>query len=101
MEAPNFPVNTWDDDIVHIMEHNNWRKRQEYESSKPEIKQLFESHVLTHEMRLLTNYGIPVSPDMPPEIIHSLAFRIVNQIPMMPSEGGQEQAPVGSSPGGQ
>jgi hypothetical protein len=94
-----FPVNTYDNDIVHIMEHDNWRKRQQFESSPEQIKALFEHHIMTHKLHLLAEYGIPVPPEAPPEVIHGLAFRIMNNLPVFPMMGGQEQPPVGSSSG--
>lgn len=42
--------NTWDEHVVHILEHNNERKKQRFENSSPEIKAVFEQHVKLHQM---------------------------------------------------
>jgi hypothetical protein len=41
--------NSWDAHDIHLREHNNWRKTQEYEQSDPEIKKKFEFHCQMHE----------------------------------------------------
>jgi hypothetical protein len=55
----NVTVNTWDDHISHIMEHDNYRKRQSYEMLPPELQQVFETHVKGHKAFVLTHKGIP------------------------------------------
>lgn len=47
-QGMNVYPNTWDDHIMHIAEHNNFRKTQEFENLPDEIKQLFEMHVQLH-----------------------------------------------------
>lgn len=49
------PINNWDEHSVHIQEHNNYRKKQEYETLDPIAQQLFEAHVQEHQLRL----GLP------------------------------------------
>jgi len=44
--------NTWDEHIVHIMEHNNERKKQKFESAPDNIKIAFEQHVRLHQMQI-------------------------------------------------
>jgi hypothetical protein len=41
--------NSWDDHQIHIREHNNFRKTQEYLLSSDETKKIFEFHVTMHE----------------------------------------------------
>lgn len=41
--------NSWDDHEVHIREHNNYRKTQEFLTLSDDQKQKFEYHVSTHE----------------------------------------------------
>jgi len=48
-------VNTWDEHAIHVMEHNNERKKQKFESSPPEVMQMFEQHVQTHQMAMQQN----------------------------------------------
>jgi hypothetical protein len=52
-------VNTWDDHIAHVEEHDNYRKRQAYEQLPPELQQIFETHVQHHKAMILTHKGIP------------------------------------------
>lgn len=42
------PVNDFDDDIVHIQVHDDYRKRQEYETLSDESKTLLRVHVFRH-----------------------------------------------------
>lgn len=41
-------VNTWDNHQTHIMEHNNFRKRQAYEMLDEKAHEVFERHVQMH-----------------------------------------------------
>lgn len=41
--------NSWDDHEIHIREHNNYRKTQEFLTKSNETKQKFEYHVQKHE----------------------------------------------------
>jgi hypothetical protein len=52
-------VNTWDNHIAHVMEHDNYRKRQSYETLPPEVQALFEQHVEHHKAFILTHKGVP------------------------------------------
>jgi hypothetical protein len=52
-------VNTWDDHIAHLTEHDNYRKRQEYETLDPEIQTYFEEHVRGHKAFVLIHKGVP------------------------------------------
>lgn len=42
------PVNSWDNHMVHITVHNNYRKTQAFEMLDPAIKAEFEQHVNDH-----------------------------------------------------
>lgn len=42
------PPNSWDDHLVHIHEHNTFRKKQAFEALDDEAKQQFEQHVQLH-----------------------------------------------------
>ena len=48
-------VNTWDEHTQHVMEHNNERKKQKFENSSDQVKQLFEQHVQMHQMVMAQN----------------------------------------------
>lgn len=71
------PVNTWDDHQQHVLEHNNERKKQKFENSPDQVKQLFEQHVQMHQMVMQQNMvqaqggmgagpGAPMVPGGPP-----------------------------------
>lgn len=83
-----FPVNPWDNDTAHILEHDTWRKRQEFENSPPEIKMLMHKHIMHHKLRLVTLYGIPIpltgNPMQDDPMLDSVVFRILNNIPLAP-----------------
>lgn len=44
--------NSWDDHVIHLREHNNYRKTNEYLQADEEIKRKFEYHCQTHEEML-------------------------------------------------
>lgn len=54
--------NAYDEHQVHIIEHNNYRKRQEFENLPDELKVLFQEHVMLHEQALGIHQGQPVLP---------------------------------------
>lgn len=92
-----FPTNSWDDDLVHIEEHDRWRKRQEFESSPPEIKFLFERHQLFHKRRLAVNLGqmLPppgTDPGLEAAYLDSIVFKVKNGIPLAPVLGSEGQS---------
>lgn len=50
-------VNTFDNHIVHVIEHDNYRKSESFEILRPDQKQMFEDHVMTHKLQLAQMYG--------------------------------------------
>jgi hypothetical protein len=56
--------NTWDEHQIHLIEHNQYRKRQEFELLPDEIKALFEQHVTLHTQAIAGQMGGVMSPDM-------------------------------------
>jgi hypothetical protein len=58
-EGMQIPVNNWDNHIAHMMEHDNYRKRQEYEMLDIETQALFQEHTTGHKVFILTHKGIP------------------------------------------
>lgn len=48
-------VNTWDEHAVHVLEHNNERKKQRFENANPQIQAAFEQHVKMHQMVMQQN----------------------------------------------
>lgn len=55
-------ANDWDNHEAHIIEHNNYRKRQEFEKMTPEQKVIFQNHVQMHKQVLVTSQTGQVLP---------------------------------------
>ena len=71
-EGTEIPVNDWDNHEIHIMEHNNFRKRQKFETIPVEFQEVFQAHVQMHEQVMQSKMqgmgmpGEPGSPEKPP-----------------------------------
>lgn len=106
------PVNSFDAHQAHIQVHNNYRKSQEFEQLKPEIKALFEQHVNQHQMALGLIPGVPAPQDgqnavtsggmeggqIPPEMLQQIAAgpQMGGQLPPdqgAPPDQSQQQQP--------
>ncbi len=59
------PVNTYDNHMVHIEEHNNYRKSQAFENLSDEVKALFDQHVEQH-LDMIGAMQAGMQPPMPP-----------------------------------
>lgn len=55
-------VNDFDNHVVHVTEHNNFRKTQEYEALPDEIKSVFDAHVAAHNELLIPQQNMPTPP---------------------------------------
>lgn len=68
-----FP-NTWDDHAMHINEHNEYRKSQEFENLPDEIKIIFEQHVQIHQMVAAQMMGgmMPPGGIMNPQLLQQV-----------------------------
>lgn len=49
---PAFPINSYDNDDIHVAIHQRFMKGQAYSNLDPAIKQVFEEHVAAHQARL-------------------------------------------------
>lgn len=78
-------VNSWDEHDVHVMEHNNYRKRQAFENASDDVKMLFETHVEQHMQLLAMAMGVTHQPGVP--------------LPIQSPEGGSPQEGGGAPPG--
>jgi hypothetical protein len=58
------PVNSWDDNNIHIERHNNYRKSQAYDNLEKDAKDLFEAHVNAHVAAIMV--GAQGAMGMPP-----------------------------------
>jgi hypothetical protein len=47
------PVNIWDNHEIHILEHNKFRKSQQFEMLDPQLQAVFEEHVSMHQMAMV------------------------------------------------
>lgn len=81
--------NSWDDHELHIREHNNFRKTQEFLTLANEVKQKFEYHVQTHEQQQLQQLAKMAEKQM------------IMQQAAMPPEEAQEQTQPQQTPGGE
>lgn len=64
-EAVPVDVNTWDNHEIHIQEHNNYRKTQEFENLDEETQAIFEAHVIMHQQVGMMQ-AMGAMPGMPP-----------------------------------
>lgn len=55
-------VHDFDNHTVHITEHNNFRKTQEYEALDDQTKSVFDAHVAAHNELLLPQQNSPAPP---------------------------------------
>ena len=79
-------VHSYDNDISHIIDHDNFCKRQQYENAEDQQKFRFEEHVMQHKMKLCMLLGLPVDI-MEPEQIDSVVYRLIGGMPMMDTQG--------------
>jgi len=96
MPEPVLPPNSWDNHQAHIMMHNRFRKTQQFELLPLPIKQIFESHVVLHQMALIGSTpmmpgGIAGPPLMP-------GGTVMDQAGAMPSGQPNEQQAQGNNP---
>jgi len=94
---PNITVNTWDDHIAHIQEHDNYRKRQSYEMLPPELQQVFETHVRGHKAMVLSHKGIP--QDVIDQAMNDPSGMMLDRLLFSPMPGMMPPGPGG--PAGQ
>lgn len=59
-------VNDWQNHHIHITQHDNYRKREEYDNVDQPVSILFRRHVLLHMINLVQGMGtqVPVPPQM-------------------------------------
>ena len=106
-------VNSWDNHQIHILEHNNFRKRQAYEMLPEEAQEVFERHVQMHIQISAGQFGhdLDSGDEMPADIDPSIpevplgSGGIPEQTPgeppvspesmQVPQGGMQEQLPPG------
>lgn len=92
-------VNIFDNNPAHIVEHNAYMKRQEFEQMDDQMKQWFITHVEEHKMQLAVEYGVMLQPFSPQ--LNGFVKQILGQnppipgmIPGMEQPGGEQNAEV-------
>lgn len=58
-------TNTWDEDPIHLEEHNLFRRRQAFERLPDETKAIFEQHCQQHKQKIALQMGQPIAPGEP------------------------------------
>lgn len=84
-------VNEWDEHMVHIAEHNLFRKKQAFEKLPDEVKVFLNMHVTFHQQIVALMMGQQLMPGDPQ------LQAIVEQQKMMIEQGGAME--LGSPPG--
>lgn len=51
------PVHSWDDHLAHIEQHDDYRKKQEYDKLDDAVKQIYEMHNSKHKQTLCAMFG--------------------------------------------
>jgi hypothetical protein len=50
-------IHTWDEDIAHIVAHENYMKSEQFDLLKPQMQQMFIDHVKAHKTHVAGMYG--------------------------------------------
>jgi len=58
-------INDWDEDAIHLMEHDNYCRTQQFEYLPDELKMIFQTHRKQHQMRMSAMMGQPKAPNDP------------------------------------
>ncbi len=93
-------LNSFDEHIIHIHEHDTYRKQQSYEVLDDQLKTIFEQHVQQHKQTLCLQYGRAFHPGDPAMdgFIRMVMTGQVNALQTQQPVGSG--LPAGNSPGG-
>jgi hypothetical protein len=86
-------VHSFDNHAVHITEHNNFRKTQEYEALDDELRAVFDAHCAVHEELVLAASAVPTGST--PQVDSANLPPIAGREDLM-----MQMAPEGSPPAG-
>lgn len=99
-EGTPVPVNDWDNHEIHILEHNNYRKTQKFETLPEEVQTVFQAHVEMHKqiaqtqmMQQMPPPGGPGGPEGGGEAGGPMMPEGAPEGPGMPPGGGGGQPP--------
>ena len=102
------PPNKFDNHLVHIMEHDSFRKRETYETMDPMMKQMIDMHVDGHKIMLVMAYGRfdlvtqgeidpmtgqPAPPQLSPTV-DGFIYQLMSGQPAQPMQGTEQQTTV-------
>lgn len=86
------PVNVWDNHQIHILEHDAYRKRQEFEQLDENAQMIFQQHVEGHKMANALEMGQPMEMGNP--MLTGMAKGTLQAPPGMEQDQGQGQQPA-------
>lgn len=93
------PVNTWDDNRLHIERHNSYRKSQAFENLDDNAKQVFEEHVNQHIQAIMV--GAQGAMGFPPGMLDMAnnpeTIKELEAQQQMQQQGGQQPPPADAS----
>lgn len=92
-------VHDFDNHMIHVTEHNNFRKTQEYEMLDDGAKIVFDAHVAVHNELILPQGGVPTPPGTE-QIDPNLMPPAPGTPAAMAAEGAGAPPQHGSSPAG-
>lgn len=58
-------TNTYDEDPIHVLAHDMYRRRQAFERLPDPVKTIFENHVQQHKQKMGLQQGTPIAPGEP------------------------------------
>jgi hypothetical protein len=58
-------TNTFDEDQIHVLAHDMYRRRQAFDRLPDEVKIAFENHVQQHKQKMGLQQGTPIAPGEP------------------------------------
>lgn len=92
-------TNTFDEDVIHLAEHNMYRRRQAFERLDDQAKIIFENHCVQHQQKMAMAQGTPIAPGEPiPPPPDGSAATDAGASP--DGGGGPPMPPMGASTGG-
>jgi hypothetical protein len=87
-----FEINSYDNDEAHVAFHHDFMKTSTYSALPPQVKAIFEEHVVAHMFRMTP------PPMAPPDMATSAGAPTGSQDPGMPQPAPPSQAMSGSPP---
>lgn len=58
-------TNTYDEDPIHVLAHDMYRRRQAFDRLPDPVKIIFENHVQQHKQKMGLQQGTPIAPGEP------------------------------------